>query len=322
MYIIIFLFTAFRDSIGVDTKTYQTIYKEFIQDASSNPQIEVGYKYLNIFTHEILNSYALLQCIVFGICLYLIHVFFKSTIPSKLEGCGLVALICSLLYLDYLCSGVRQGLAVCFCLCSCVYLLKRQYKKYLFLILVATLFHKSALLFLFAYFIPRKTFKFKYIFLLLIISYLGAPIVKMIFDNVIGMVTGHYMGYASMMNGDANSNSGMGILVRLTIWINTLIFGKLAIQNRYKDYGLFYNCFLLGVTLYLLNRNVDILNRFNEYFLSFFIIIFPLSLLSFKNYSKIVYFLGLGVLLVAIFLSFILFVKDSFIPYKSYLAIL
>lgn len=321
MLAIIFLFTAFRNNIGVDTGSYQEIFQEF-QSGQSLGHIETGYKSILYFVSLIGGHFVLVQIICTGFSLFLIYQFIKDSVSVRFIGFGLFALVCSLTYLSYLCSGVRQGLAISVCLFCSRYIINHQFLKFVIGIGVAMLFHTSAIIFLPAYFIKKRKLNLILIFGMFVISYCAAPFIKILFDNVIGMVTGHYMGYVTLFNGDANSKSGLGIIVRLLIWTLVIIVYHSKLSDNEKDKIIYFNIFIVGVCLYLLNRNVDILNRFNEYYLSFFIVIFPLSIKAFKLQSKKLYAAFSSIPLIGLFISFILFVKDAFIPYKSYLTLL
>lgn len=321
MLALIFIFTAFRDNIGVDTPSYEAFFNNFKRNHNIEDHYEIGYVAINRVAVWLGGSFIIVQLICVSISLYFIYKFVKTSLPIKMIGFGLVSYVCSMTYLSYMCSGVRQGLAISICLFLSRYIVKRDLKKFICGVLIAMLFHTSAIVFLPAYYIFTRKIKTSIIILLFVVAYLSAPLMKLAFDNAIGMVTGHYMGYATMFNGDANQNTGLGALARIVIWCLVAILAHRAIDPKDKESNIYFNLYVLGVCLYLINRNVDILNRFNDYFLSFFIWVFPVSIFSFKPKSRKAYIAFSAIWMLGMFLSFVYFVKDSFIPYKSYLSL-
>ncbi len=320
MLILIFFFTAFRDNIGVDTPSYELIFNEIKKNKDFEVHYEIGYLFINKAVSFLGGDYLIVQVICAAISLYLLYRFIKYSLPTKMIGFGLVSYVCSMTYLSYMCSGVRQGLAISICLFLSKYIITKEFRKFALGIFVAMLFHTSAIIFLPAYYIFSRKFKTSIIIGLFVAAYLSAPLMKIAFDNIIGMVTGHYMGYASMFNGDANQNSGLGVLARIIIWCLVALLAHRAIDPNDKKSNVFFNLYVFGVCLYLINRNVDILNRFNDYFLCFFIWVYPISINSFEFKSKKAYIVFSAIWMMGMFLSFVYFVRDSFIPYKSYLS--
>lgn len=321
MLVVIFIFTAFRDTIGVDTPTYQEIFNALKEGHVDNLYWELGYLMINRIAIWLGGYFVIVQMLCVGICLVLIYQFLKEWLPYKLVGIGLLAFVCSMTYLSYMCSGVRQALAISICLFASRYIINRNFTKFCIAIGIAMLFHTSAIIFSPAYFIYKKKIKLSLIIVFFIASYVCAPFVKWSYDHLIGMVTGHYMGYAEMFNGDTNKNSGLGVIARIAVWIAVAILCHRALNPDNKMGNMFFNIYIVGICLYLINRNVSILNRLNDYYLTYFIWALPMSIYSFERRSKKVYFGLYALLLTGMFLSFVYFVKDSFIPYKSYLSL-
>lgn len=319
MMIIMFIFTALRDGIGVDTLTYQEIFKTISNNEIDGLYIESGYIYLNKFVSIFSNSYVLVQILTTGICLYFTYRFISDNIQIKYHGIAFIVLLCSTLYLSYYCSGVRQGIATSICLFSTKQIINRRFIKFIILIIIASLFHKSALIFLPAYFVYKKKMSTKHLILLLILSYISAPLIKQIFDIAIMQVTGHYMGYATMFNEGANSKTGIGVIIRMTFWLTILFLAHYGTSNNSTNKNILINLFVVGICLYLMFRYVDILNRFNDYYLSYVIVVFTFAVESFNKPSRKFFYIYSFLILIALFISFVLFANESFIPYKSYL---
>lgn len=316
--LIIIIFTAFRDSIGVDTASYQDIYYRLTL-GHENTHAEIGYLYINKIAALLKAPYVIVQLLTVGLSVFFLHLFIKSSIRVPEQGFALIVFLCSTLYLSYYCSGVRQGIAISVCLYASRYIINRKFTKFILVVGFATLFHKSAICFIPGYVIYRKKIKILYLILLFVVAYFLAPYVKVVFDILISYVTGHYMGYATLFNGDANAKSGLGIIARVMIWVTVVLLAYRSTKPIQEREIILTNLFIVGICLYLLNRNVDILNRFNEYYLCYAIAVFTYILNAFKGNSKHLVFIVSCFLVIGLFISFIMFVGDAFIPYRSYL---
>ncbi len=320
-YVILFLiavFTAMRNGIGVDTASYQNIYNQVLYGYTGSSHAEIGYIYINKIAAILNSPYVVVQFMTVCLSLTFLHAFVTYGTDKHEWGFALIVFLCSNLYLSYYCSGVRQGIAVSICLFSSRYIINRQFLKFLMVIGCAMLFHKSAICFIPGYFIYRKKIKLKYIIAACVVAYLLAPYVKICFDIAIGHVTGHYMGYAKLFNGDANAKSGLGVIARVLIWLAVVLFAHRSIKPDQTKKIIFLNLFIFGVCLYLLNSKVDILNRINEYYLGYLIVVFTYIFNAFRSNSKPIVYIISCCLILGLFMSFILFVKDAFIPYKMY----
>lgn len=320
--VIIIIFSAFRYEIGADTPTYMIVYNDLNHgDTTLSDYMEPGYVFLNHFFSKLGCSYVYLQATCFIITFTFLCLFITKTIPPNLRIISLVVFCSSGFYIVYCLSGIRQGVAIAVALYSFKYILRRQFSKFILILIFGSLFHISILFFIPAYWFPTKKFRFYVILIAFVVAYFFAPFVNFLFKLILSGITGHYGSYASTYGDLANQNSGLGIIVRLIIWSFIAFTACESLPAEDKKSILIFNLYIFGVMLYLFNRQTDILNRFNEYYLSFIIPLIPLSIKRFDLYSKVIYWSFISFLLSVLYITTILFEAKSFIPYRSYLSL-
>lgn len=154
----VFLLLAFRtQEVGTDTANYFRAYTELssvsIQSAFyTTDHFEPGYVCLNILLSKISNdpqtlliAYALIVCIS-------IYNFLNRT--SQRHCLALLFLI-TLGFFQFAMTGIRQTLAMSILLWTYPLLINRKLLKFVLVVLLAMSFHKSAIIFVPAYFIAN-----------------------------------------------------------------------------------------------------------------------------------------------------------------------
>lgn len=157
-----FALIAFRNaSIGNDTGGYLSCFDQMVDTPwekifivnDANQQFEVGFvvfeKIITTFTHDA-NIYQIIYSSI-----YLVSVV---TFANQLERSNFAFLFffTTLGIYTFMFTGVRQCLAMCICLFSYKFVRERKLMPFLLLLLLAFLFHKSALLFLAAYVVYNR----------------------------------------------------------------------------------------------------------------------------------------------------------------------
>lgn len=134
-------------SVGTDTNHYVSI----LQSISKGDSLKYSYvtsrdsAFWNIYgcIYMFLKNYTL----VFILHSLLNWSMVSSSIKRISTNCFLALLVyISFRYSDMHLSGMRQGIAMAFIIYSFKYVLERNVRKYIFIILVSAIFHKSALI--------------------------------------------------------------------------------------------------------------------------------------------------------------------------------
>ncbi|MDD5151452.1 MAG: EpsG family protein [Flavobacterium sp.] len=160
--ILLILFAGLRDGtiVGTDSPAYYTNY------VSPFWETEPGYKFINfLFSSKLNANYNVFLLFLNGFSIYLMCKFVsKNSVYLVLP----FLIFYSDLYLYFNISGIRQGIAMSITCFAMYYAVRKKMKYFLFFIVCAAMFHVSSLIFIFAYFLPRKSLKFKSIIILVI----------------------------------------------------------------------------------------------------------------------------------------------------------
>ena len=192
-------------------------------------------------------------------------------------------------------NGMRQAMAMSICLWAYEFAKNKKPVKFLLLVLVATLFHKTAIVFLLVYFIKYLKFNTKsmlfLITLFIIIAVLNPVIVKY-FDDI------YDKSYS-----ESESRTGGGI-IQLAIYLGTVLLAIVARKSLSDDAG--KDCFyllLLALYFFILRYiGTQIFERISYYFAYFLILMLPKTIKHAERKEKPV------LMFLSIFLSIGLFI--------------
>lgn len=211
--------------------------------------------------------------------------------------------------------------------------LDKKYKRYFFKIILATLFHISAIILLLMYFIPKKKIEIKYILLLFL---LAIDMVKkieifLIFLSSYIPIFTKYIYYFTSKDYGFENNINTIFIIKLIISIFIGIFVEknkkyLKIKNKNK-FNFILNLFWLNEFIFILKRQMPIFLRIQMYFEIFYIIflVFFIKIII-KKYDK-----KMGIIIFTIFSIFYyrsMYVginywnkkdKEKYLPYTNYI---
>lgn len=156
---------CFRFGQGTDYVTYHAIYKtipvaiDFSQGYICGFYPEIGWRLLSAI-FKLFHAPFWVFTAVLGLAeMLLIHRFLKKYVPMKVAG---LFLLYPVLFLVYMVSGIRQGLAMCLFLGLAVpYYIEKKWIKYIASVFLLMSFHKVGfvwLFLLFIYYLPWKYF--------------------------------------------------------------------------------------------------------------------------------------------------------------------
>lgn len=319
----LFLIMALRGPrVGTDMANYETYFHYFSNlsyfDILSGQTygLELGYSLLNktisLFSHDfraLIITTSLLEMI--GV------VYFCKENSSDISW-SLWIYICLFEY-QYAFTRIRQGIAISFILLSIQFIKKRDFKKYLMFVLLATLFHRSAIFLLFLY--PLVVIYEKYVntyfekikliligipFLLLILREFIATIVLQFFQNYVDK---------GVTLGEGNTL----MIVYIICFIFAVVTMKKVEQSKLYNQSIFILSFLLMIVAQILTPYYSLFNRLGEYTLVAVIFTLPTFIsLNFdkRNYNIIKYSSSFMVLIFYILL--LANTTSTTIPYKIF----
>lgn len=194
-FFVLVLFASIRNySVGTDTGSYTS---DFRNSLDSNyyifrQDLEYGYQlieyFLLKFTHNYFWLFFISSLIVVGSYLYV----FKKRSEDYLLS--VFIFITFGFYLFYF-NGLRQGLAMALVALATPYLIDKKFLKYLFIVIVASFFHKTALIMILFYFFIHLKIKFE---LKALFIFLGSFLVSGTAVQYLGSINEKYSSYTEV----------------------------------------------------------------------------------------------------------------------------
>lgn len=316
---LLILHDGLRWEVGTDWFAYYDFYKSCI---SSESDFEIGYVWLNKLVYTLTGGdytifLFLLACFVY---LSFQHLFKNYSVYPILS---LLILYSSIL--PYLGMN-RQIIAICICLFSVKFILERKFLPWLILILLATLFHLSAIMFIVTYFLDKKL-SGKTIVIISILSLIVAlsGIVNLLpldfFNNFGSHIADRGEAYMNMEQNYVSStlNTLLGIIKR-GIWIVLLLIYRDRFKD-YKYYNLFFNIIFAGFIMYMIFSGTVlqfIVGRGLLFFSLFETVMIPFIIKSSDRLSRLLIFIFIiGLCWYTIHNGLAYYDREVFYPYKT-----
>jgi len=308
-------------SVGFDYDSYESAYNQLhvsdISDIFSDIQFEPGFILLNKFSPSF---------IVLIIFMGLITLLIKNKLILNISPFPIVSLMILFLgyYLNFEMGQIRQALAMSITLFSIQYYTDK--KKFLFFVLIAILFHYSALIFLLVLIIPTKIKSWYFyvigLFIAIILFFNIEPVFMKLSDYLPGFSGAKMIGYYD----DEKGKLGISIPILFSRFILLSLFFSLKskiIELRKPIYEYFFNIYFLSLFIYITFAFFpQISGRGGVYFSIFDILLIPIILKAIRNtYYRIAVLFFFTIIYLIMFVSFLNKWGVSFIPYKSWISI-
>lgn len=269
-----FCITAFRYGIGYDyLNIYTKIFNSIINGAATNwePAIVLICKLIGKFSSDPFYFFFITSLIT---CIFIYKAILKN---SLIPWLSLILFIVSGLYMDSM-NAVRQYIAISIFAYSFKFIEEQNLKKYIISIIVATLFHSSAIMLLPIYFFcnlkltPKKKF-WVCVFIIILL-----PLFNIVFMTIISHTK--YAFYISSVYGKANPTYSELLVSSILFFISTILYKKNKDDNRYNIY---YNLTFLFFIMGILSFKILLAYRVIMYFKISLIFMVPLILKSVKK---------------------------------------
>ncbi len=264
VFMILTFFISFRSiNVGVDAQSYKEIFYDISKcnflDVYNYDRYEVGYKYLCKIFSLVWNNYQFFLSSVSIFQMIAVYNFIKNN--SKNYAISSFIFITFETYIFFF-GILRQGLALAILLFSIKYLKENKVFKFIILVLIASLFHKTAGVFIIAY--PLKYLKINKIS---IIIFSVLCFITLLFGKeIINFILSFIYKPASI-----KFNSGEGYKLLLLMYsiciIGYILKNKLILQN--KNNILFLEILMLGTLIQCLSPTFKNVGRLVIYFFPF-----------------------------------------------------
>lgn len=293
---IVLIRSAFRSySVGNDTETYLHTFTAVSSVGSMIGLLstglivtqEIGYLLLNLICYILFNHY---QSILIVTSLFVFWGYYKFLKKYTTSLFLAFATFFLLRFSDEAMNIIRQSIAMVIILNSFDYIKTNNIKKYIISIVIAFLFHKTALVFAPAWWICKMQFGKTMIFRFLVISLSIMILLKKGMSFLFSM-----MGrYATYMTDDYDYTSGgkiaplMNVLIYLTIllFVNRQISLTSKERNNCslnKDMMSMRNLLFTGICILIIALSNALIFRVALYYCMFVIVLFPNAIMLSKN---------------------------------------
>lgn len=295
LYVFAFVFTilgAIRFETGSDWEQYYTYFlrndtwDSFFTDGRV---YEYGYIIINYIAKLISDTYAVFLFIFTGIICYL-H-------AKAIKSVTVFPLVALLIWFSYYLGGifsVRQNVALAVVLVSLIAIIKRQQLIFILLVILATCFHRTALIFLPAYWIFYSTLGWVRILLLsaaaFVIGYTDAIMLLVSqFTDIDIMLLEKFAAYAADPNNNYSYAYSQEERFGATIAKKCFVFILLCLcRNRLAALSPHFkglvNLSFVAVIITLVFLNIpEIAMRISAYYVVFEVVTLPSLLLLGKN---------------------------------------
>lgn len=278
---ILIVFATIRDyTVGTDTHTYTKPFRFFsgIEYYILDPEVEYGYQALVYVLLKLgFTEYYVLFFVTSLIVVFARLLFIKRFSPDYLLS--VYMFITLSIYTAYF-NTLRQGIAISIVMCSLKFLIDKRFWPYCFIIILAGLFHISAIVMIPIYFIVHlKLDVVPKCIGIFSASLMGSSILI----SILSADSRRYGGYAE------NAENAGGYL----IFIFYIVLGLFAyffsgnLRKVNKEYNIFEQMYLIGIALVIpilmLGTNPAGPQRVFDYFSFLIIILLPYALKRFNS---------------------------------------
>ena len=271
--------------VGTDTYNVAATLKRVVTDTMLPNDIHwLGVPYvcfLKLIGFFITDNYVLLNLILGSITIIFLYKSIWDNSENKTLSLFIFLSTC-LLY--QMMNQSRQQLAIMVIFYAYKFIKNRNFTKYLFFVLLAFCFHKSAIIMLPFYFIANSKIDKKNICIYFII---GALILLM-GEHVeqLLLMTDYGATYINSGMYDDSSKAIYNLIVRVCL----LLFPFLINKESIKKYSILYNLCIWCVITQFITYRVYAFGRITTYFFVFFILLIPnaISNIENKNYKKLI----------------------------------
>lgn len=311
----LFLFATFRYQVGCDWYHYYKLFLRFqnfdlLQTIGSRDPMSMSLFYI---IHKNSLPYPYIY-ILFGLVFFIgIHIFARRQ-PDPL---AFLVLLFPILVINMAMSGVRQAAAIGIICIALVAFMDRRPFRFLFWVIISSLFHSSAIVFLLLLPFASGHYNNNRIAITLIISLIGA--LMLIFSKNAQYALSAYV--------DSNREA-YGAVFRVGVLTMSAIYFFLFVKKKWKQkFPKDYNLASLGslgmiFLIFLIPISSIISDRFGYYLIPIQAMIFArIPYLPFKtNHTLYIVLPYLGILLVFLVWTQISWhFQECYIPYKSWI---
>lgn len=324
LYGTLFLLLVFQVGFRWETGTDWIPYKDNFDDTTSIEMVFLG----------ILNGFE----IGYGYCVYLVRsrtddysffliihaiVFFALVFKAnrKLSPFPIVSLLIFYTLTIGVMGSNRQLIALAICLYSLQFVDAKKPIIFFILVVLASLFHTTAVIFTVFYFLNRDFKKYQILLAILLAFIIGKTSLPNLFFSGFGNLLGGTAASKAEVYGEIEVTAGLSLfgLIRRLIYFAIFLYNYDKLSQKFRMYKLLFNGFLFGLIFYFLFSStlIILVNRGSLYFNVMESFLLASQLLLFTPKDRGYVFVMLIMYSIYIFFQSISAYEDLFIPYKG-----
>ena len=288
LFLILFMFTSLRPGLGGwDYKNYETFFNQ-IPDLFNIEFDFLFFHYEPLYT--LANSFVKLftdNFVVFiVIYTFLTHLLMFQVIKKySINFFYSIFIYFSTYYLWHNFTLLRQNVAILIFWFSLEYIREKKFVKYLLLIIIASLFHNSAIVLILFYFIIELMDKFsikKNVWLFIFLSLLK-PASDFLLRYIYKILSYFNIGRSNLEAYLSSTERGVNEFFILEVLLIIVFVYLKRNDSLIKNNKLFVNLLLLSFVIVVWFSNYEIAVRFVEYFRIYYFVLIPILIKTIKN---------------------------------------
>ena len=285
-------------SVGVDSIQYKEAFDKIVKldfSQSNSLRYEIGF-FSFVKTLSLLNDSPQILFIVSSFIIIPSVGIFIYKYSKNVAFSSLLYILFNIFFFHM--TGMRQSLALVLLLFAYDNLVKNNYPRFIILVVIASFFHSSAILFLPGLFIKRIKYGKNSYIITILLSILFFAFFKTIFLNITYLI-GKYGGYIDSEDFGVSNYYGAFFQFLLTFIVYTFCHFRYLNQESRNDSDRI-SLILLGIDVIcqIMAMKMNIIGRMNQYFWIYSIILVP-NLVKGEKRSKDRLLLYFGIILMS-----------------------
>ncbi len=227
-------------SVGTDTVSYLESFNELA--FSEIRGIEIGWFFLNYLVKITTGSYRVLLLTVSALTLF----FVRKSIEDVSRNKNLSLLLFVALYFYFESFNImRQILAASVVLYATKYIIRQDFKRYLFWVLLAATVHTSAIVMLIMYAAPRWKIGKVVVIGCVALSFIAGPFLFRLFSSILSRISV----YGFYLDREAYLKESGYFSFNLLLQSLVFLFILLVNADTSREYNLLINLFFIGTMI-------------------------------------------------------------------------
>lgn len=271
-FLLLFFISTFRGDFNTDYRNYTNIF-HLINNYSLTDVFTVGFNIENgyILLNKLIGMFTDNEIYLFAITTFIIlygfyHQFNKYSVNIWLSV--LMFVTAGSYYASF--NITRQILTVAIIFMGSKFLYERKFFKYLLVVILATLFHKSAIIMLPFYFILNFRINLRNMFFILA----GSVFIILFFDSILAFVQNYaydnYTEDAYGMDGQRFTNA----VLPLALLIFSFFHIK-KLENKNTMHRIWFNAVIFYAVFFIIALQVEMLKRIGYFFAPYALLLIP-----------------------------------------------